>query len=209
MDEKSHLVTRHTKKEKKELAKRMMTEWKDFCSSFYKEYEDTFYEYIKNQKFDYSKEPGVLYFKSTEPLGMIMDRKFRIFESNVARLVVLGKPDNFRIISAYPERNTTVLFKEKYNFSDFEWDEYSEEDICLFAKLRDRGYKCVAVNNSVKVFLPNTVVRIRTSCKEMDMELKKKPNEERHRVCTIKYENQDTVFILIKLIEGYKGEDLF
>lgn len=203
----SHLETRHTKKTEAELAKRMMNEWKMYCSTFYEEKREEFEGFLKNQNFDYC-EPGPIYYHSDKPLGIIMDRKFKMFASYVARLVVLGTPNDFKIISAYPEHNTSkLLYIGKYDFSDFDYEESCEKTVELFHLIRSNFYKCQLVKDTIKVYLPNTVVRVNTLYKDITIETSKDEKTGKHNTISYGFKDNNSVIALLHLIDNYQPKE--
>lgn len=200
----SHLETKHTKKTEAELAKRMMTEWKQFCSSFFEEKRDEFEEFLKRQDFNFESPMPIYYHTDNyKPLGMVMDRRFKMYESSVARLVVLGTPDDFKIISAYPDHTSKLSYIGRYNFSNFDYEESGEKAIELFHLIRDNFYKCQLIKDTVKIFLPNTVVKVNTLKEDITVETSKDGTTDKHKTVSYIYRDFEGVLTMLELIDGY------
>lgn len=200
----SNLETKHTKKTEAELAKRMMTEWKQFCSSFFDNNREKFEEFLRNMDFNF-ESPMPVYYHTDKPLGIVMDRRFKMYESSVARLVVIGTPDDFEVISAYPEHHTSKLsYIGRYDFSNFDYEESGEKTVELFHLIRNNFYKCQIVKDTVKVFMPKTVVRINTVKENITIETGKDEITGKHKTISYTYRDFESVLTILELIDGYQ-----
>lgn len=207
-----HLEEKHTAKQKAELAERMMFERQiQVCSSFYKNMKEELENFVKTQSFDFSEREGVLHYVSKQPVGMCMNKSYIISESNVARIIVKGTPDNFEIINAFPEGRVKTKFLEKYNFSDFDFSKYDSQAVEIFKELRREGFNnCEIRKNKVKAFFRTTVVKIYYNSNIVKFE-KGEKTENGHLESEFVYKDMDSLLNLLELIRNYRplGKSIF
>ena len=207
-----HLEEKHTAKQKAELAERMMFEHRtQACSSFYKNMREELENFVKTQSFDFSEREGVLHYVSKQPVGICMNKSYIISESNVARIIVKGTPDNFEIINAYPEDRVKTKFLEKYNFSDFDFSKYDNQAVEIFKELRREGFNnCEIRKNKVKAFFRTTVVKIYYNDNVVKFE-KGEKTENGHLESEFVYKDMDSLLNLLELIRNYRplGKSIF
>lgn len=207
-----HLEEKHTAKQKAELAERMMFERQiQVCSSFYKNMKEELENFVKTQSFDFSEREGVLHYVSKQLVGMCMNKSYIISESNVARIIVKGTPDNFEIINAFPEGRVKTKFLEKYNFSDFDFSKYDSQAVEIFKELRREGFNnCEIRKNKVKAFFRTTVVKIYYKDNVVKFE-KGEKTENGHLESEFVYKDMDSLLNLLELIRNYRplGKSIF
>lgn len=110
-------IDKHISKSSRDLAIRMMDEWKLFSGTLNDNAEHYINKTLRKMNFNFSERETII-LKFNKVMGYGYNRMFQKIVSNYVKIVLTGNNKEYEIITAYPDLEKGILQEEYFDFDN-------------------------------------------------------------------------------------------
>lgn len=193
-------IDKHISKSSRDLAIRMMDEWKLFSGTLNDNAEHYINKTLRKMNFNFSERETII-LKFNKVMGYGYNRMFQKIVSNYVKIVLTGNNKEYEIITAYPDLEKGILQEEYFDFDNNDILNCGNDDLYkLFLNLYSlHKYEIRFLNNKnpyIKFSANDYFVKIKKDKIVVADNLKKIEQ-------IYNYNNLDTVCIILDSVKNF------
>lgn len=193
-------IDKHISKSSRDLAIRMMDEWKLFSGTLNDNAEYYINKTLRKMNFNFSERKTII-LKFNKVMGYGYNRMFQKIVSNYVKIVLTGNNKEYEIITAYPDLEKGILQEEYFDFHNNDILNCKNDDLYkLFLNL-------YSLHKYEIRFLKNKNAYIKFSINDYFVKIKKDKIVVVDNLKKIEqiynYNNLDTVCIILDSVKNF------
>ena len=193
-------IDKHISKSSRDLAIRMMDEWKLFSGTLNDNAEHYINKTLRKMNFNFSERETII-LKFNKVMGYGYNRMFQKIVSNYVKIVLTGNNKEYEIVTAYPDLEKGILQEEYFDFYNNDILNCKNDDLYkLFLNL-------YSLHKYEIRFLNNKNAYIKFSINDYSVKIKKDKIVVVDNLKKIEqiynYNNLDTVCIILDSLKNF------